>query len=107
MRVKDITETQINGAVAYADDKVDKSLYNFLFFLDMEYKYYCTDLVSRAYQDVMVPESEQTNYSKALNDDGFITSVNDIVLSEQTYITFYVEIIDEIVHIYYLEDVEG
>lgn len=107
MRVKDISESQINGAVAYADDKVDKSLYNFLFFLDMEYKYYCTDLVSRAYQDVMVPEDEQKNYSKALNDDGFITSVNDIILSEQTYISFYVEIIDDIVHIYYLEDVEG
>jgi uncharacterized protein YycO len=107
IRVKDITEEQIDGAVAYADDKVDKSLYNFLFFLDMEYKYYCTDLVSRAYQDVMVPESEQTNYSKSLNDDGFITSVNDIILSEETYIAFYVEIIDDIVHIYYLEDVEG
>lgn len=107
VRVKDITEEQIDGAVAYADDKVDKSLYNFLFFLDMEYKYYCTDLVSRAYQDVMVPESEQTNYSKSLNDDGFITSVNDIILSEETYIAFYVEIIDDIVHIYYLEDVEG
>ena len=107
VRVKDLTEDQITGAVAYADDKVDKSLYNFLFALDMEYKYYCTDLVSRAYQDVMVPESEQTNFAKTLNDDGFITSVNDIILSEQTYIAFYVEIIDEVVHIYYLEDVEG
>jgi uncharacterized protein YycO len=107
VRVKDITEEQYNGAVAYADQLVGKNLYNFLFFLDMEYKYYCTDLVSRAYQDVMVPEDEQTNYAKALNDDGFITSVNDIILSEETYIAFYVEVIDEIVHIYYLEDVEG
>ncbi|AUD63959.1 hypothetical protein BK010_10305 [Tenericutes bacterium MO-XQ] len=107
VRVKDVTEEQYNGAVAYADQLVDKNLYNFLFFLDMEYKYYCTDLVSRAYQDVMVPEDEQTNYSKALNDDGFITSVNDIILSEETYIAFYIEVIDEIVHIYYLEDVEG
>lgn len=107
MRVKNITESQIDGAITYAEDQVGKSLYNFLFFLDMEYKYYCTDLVSRAYQDVMVPEGEQTNYSKSLNDDGFITSVNDIVLSEETYLSFYVEIIDEVVYIYYLEDVEG
>ena len=107
IRVKDITESQINDAVAYADNQVDKSLYNFLFAADMEYKYYCTDLVARAYQDVMIPESEQSNYSKALNDDGFITSVNDIILSEQTYISFYVEVVDEIVHIYYLEDLEG
>lgn len=107
VRVKDITEEQINGAVAYADDKVDKSLYNFLFFLDMNYKFYCTDLVSRAYQDVMVPKEEQKNYAKALNDDRFITSVNDIVLSDETYIAFYFEVIDDVVHIYYLEDMEG
>lgn len=107
VRVKNMTTEQINGAVAYADDKVDKSLYNFLFFLDMDYKFYCTDLVSRAYQDVMVPKEDQKNYSKALNDDRFITSVNDIVLSDETYIAFYFEVIDDIVHIYYLEDVEG
>lgn len=107
VRVKDITEEQINGAVEYADDKVDKSLYNFLFFLDMNYKFYCTDLVSRAYQDVMVPKEEQKNYAKALNDDRFITSVNDIVLSDETYIAFYFEVIDDVVHIYYLEDMEG
>ena len=107
VRVKNVTEEQFNGAVQYADQLVGENLYNFLFFLDMEYKYYCTDLVSRAYQDVMVPENEQANYAKALNDDGFITSVNDIILSEETYIAFYVEIIDEVVHIYYLEDVEG
>jgi uncharacterized protein YycO len=104
VRVKNVSEEQIQGAVDYADDKVDVNLYNFLFFLDMSYKYYCTDLVSRAYQDVMVEEDQQTNYAKALNDDGFITSVNDIVLSRETYMIFYVEIIDEIVHIYYLED---
>jgi uncharacterized protein YycO len=103
-RVKDIDLEQIQGAVDFAVDKVDKNLYNFLFFLDMSYKYYCTDLVSRAYQDVMVAPEQQTNYAKALNDDGFITSVNDIVLSRETYMIFYVEIIDEIVNIYYLED---
>ncbi|BCR36873.1 YiiX/YebB-like N1pC/P60 family cysteine hydrolase [Mariniplasma anaerobium] len=104
VRVKDVDSEQIQGAIDFADDKVDVNLYNFLFFLDMSYKYYCTDLVSRAYQDVMVEPEEQTNYAKALNDDGFITSVNDIVLSRETYMIFYVEIIDEIVNIYYLED---
>lgn len=107
LRVKDITEEQINGAIEYAEDKVNKNLYNFLFFLDMDYKYYCTDLVSRAYQHVMVPEEKQRNYSKALNDDRFITSVNDMILSRETYLAFYFEVIDDIVHIYYLEDMEG
>ncbi len=107
LRVKDISDEQLDGAIQYADDKVGKNLYNFLFFLDMKYKFYCTDLVSRAYQSVMVEESKQRNYSKALNDDRFITSVNDLILSDETYITFYAEIIDDIWHIYYLEDLEG
>jgi len=107
LRVKNITSEQIDGAVNYAQSKVDKNLYNFLFFLDMEYKFYCTDLVSRAYQSVMVEESKQRLYSRALNDDRFITSVNDIILSKETYMIFYVEVIDDIWHIYYLEDMEG
>lgn len=106
LRVKHITEDQIDGAVDYAYDKYEnKAIYNFLFFLNMKYKYYCTDLVSRAYQSVMVDEKDQRSYARALNDDGFITSVNDLILSRETYITFYVEIIDDILHIYYLEDV--
>lgn len=105
LRVKDIASEQIDGAVAYAEEKIDKNLYNFLFFLDMKYKFYCTDLVSRAYQSVMVEEGRQRNYSRALNDDRFITSVNDLILSKETYMIFYVEIIDDVWHIYYLEDV--
>jgi hypothetical protein len=105
LRVKNVTEDQIDGAVEFGMDQVNnQSLYNFLIFLDMKYKFGCTDLISRAYQHVLVEEDMQRNYSKALNDDGFITSVHDIILSRQTYIAFYVEVIDEIVHIYYLED---
>jgi hypothetical protein len=107
LRVKNVTQDQIDGAVSYAEDKLGTALYNFLFFLDMKYKFYCTDLVSRAYQSVMVDEKDQRQYSKALNDDRFITSVNDMILSDDTYIMFYVEVIDDIWHIYYLEDLEG
>ena len=106
VRVKNIDEESIDKALDYALDKVDKNLYNFLFFLDMKYKFYCTDLISRAYQDVMVEKDKQSVYARSLNDDGFITSVNDIIISKDTYIAFYVEIINDIVHIYYLEDVE-
>jgi hypothetical protein len=104
LRVKNVTPEQIDGAVSYANDQVGTALYNYLFGFDMEYKYYCTDLVSRAYQHVLVEENKQKNYARALNDDLFITSVNDMILSKDTYIIFYVEIIDEIVHIYHLED---
>ncbi len=106
LRVKGITDEQLDGVVEYAANLSDKALYNFLFFLDMEYKYYCTDLVSRAYQSVMVEPEKQRNYARALNDDRFITSVNDLILSDETYMTVYVEVIDDVWHIYYLEDVE-
>lgn len=105
LRVKNITQEQIDGAVDYGMDKVDQNLYNFLIFMDMRYKFGCTDLVSRAYQDVLVEPERQRNYAQALNDDGFITSVHDIILSNETYIVSYVEVIDEVVHIYYLEDI--
>jgi hypothetical protein len=105
LRVKYATDEIIDGAVNYAVEQYEnRAIYNFLFFLNMKYKYYCTDLVSRAYQSVMVEPERQRSYARALNDDGFITSVNDMILSRETYITFYVEIIDNVLHIYYLED---
>ncbi len=105
LRVKNITNEQRQGAVAYAKNTYEqKKLYNYTFFLDLSYKYYCTDLISRAYQSVMVPEERQQNYATVLN-DRFITSVNDLIISEDTYIAAYVKIEGNIVHIYQLEDV--
>lgn len=104
LRARDVTAEQIDTAVAYADDKVDKALYNFTYFFNTRYKYGCTDLVSRAYQAALVEPERQRNYSRALNDDRFITTINDIILSKDTYMTVYVEVIDDVFHIYYLED---
>ncbi len=105
VRVKNITDEQLQGLNDFGDSIKDQALYNYLFFLDMKNKYYCTDLVSRAYQAVMVEDYKQKQYSSVLNDDGFITSVNDMILSNDTYISVYVEIIDDVVHIYHLEDI--
>jgi len=105
LRARDVTTEQIDAAVAYADDKVDKALYNFTYFFNTKYKFGCTDLVSRAYQDALVEPERQRDYSRALNDDRFITTINDIILSKDTYMTVYVEVIDDVFHIYYLEDV--
>ena len=105
LRVKNITEDQINSAVSYAEEQFNKkALYNFLFIFDKEKKFYCTDLVSRAYQSALLDIRDQNAFSRSLNDDRFITTVNDIVLSKDTYISIYVEIIDNIPHIYYLEN---
>lgn len=107
LRVKNLTEEQRLGAVAFAKNLYDmKTLYNYTFFLDVQYKYYCTDMISRAYQDVMVPTHRQRGYAQVLN-DRFITSVNDLINSKDTYLTSYIKIENNVVSIYYLEDIEG
>lgn len=116
---KDIKNEIIETAIDISKEKYDnEALYNFLFFLNMQKKYYCTDLVSRVYDEAYTriytddKEYKSKGYAKRLNDDGFITSVNDLILSKDTYIHFYVEINEETVdnkkmiieNYYYLED---
>lgn len=106
LRVSGITELDRKEAVEYAKNVYEQGyLYNYLYFLDMAYKFYCTDIISRAYQSAIVPDEMSRQYATVLN-DRFITSVNDLIVDEQTYITVYVEIIDHVVHVYYLEDIE-
>ena len=85
LRIKDIDDELINEMIVSAEEKIDNNrLYNFLFFLNMKYKYYCTDFVSRSYEDAYnrikneKSEYRSNGYAKNLNDDGFITSVNDL-----------------------------
>lgn len=102
-KVEDIKQLDsiINASVDFAEDKVDKALYNYLFAFDTKYKFYCSDLVSRAYQSIN--NDLNTNYN--LNQDGFVTTVGDILLSDDVYITIYHETIKNEIHIYYLEDI--
>lgn len=107
LRVKNTTDEMRAGAVDFARRTyTGERLYNYTFFLDMTYKFYCTDLISRAYQDVLIPKDQQQNYSMVLN-DRFITSVNDLINDEETYISSYVYIEGNVVNIYYLENVES
>jgi hypothetical protein len=106
LRVKNISTEQRLGAISYANEMYEKErLYNYTFFLNMRYKYYCTDLISRAYQSVMVETNKQREYATVLN-DRFITSVNDLIISEDTYIAAYVKIEGSVVNIYYLKNIE-
>src|SRR5690606_1595742 len=97
-------QDDIDQAVGYVEDKVDRGLYNYLFIFDTEYKFYCTDLVTRAYSSVTSVNGESYNLDK----DGFIPSDYDILLSDDVYITIYKEtIFDEdgsfTIHVYYLD----
>lgn len=99
----DTRDEAIDIAVDYAKDKVGKGLYNYLFLVDTKYKYYCTDLVTRAFHQINV--ELDTDYN--LDPDGFYPSMFDILLSDDVYITIYKETKKDGIHVYYLEDVEG
>lgn len=110
-------EEAVNTGIKLAEDEM---LYNFLFFLNMKNKYYCSDLMSRVYEDAFEKvangkeDYRSKGYGKKMNDDNFITSIQDLILSKDTLLTFYVEIKEEkrngnkviVKNIYYLEDVQ-
>ena len=94
-------DSDIDQAVSFAQDKVNRGLYNYLFIFDTKDKFYCTDLVTRAYASI----NEVNGRSYSLDDDGFIPSIYDMLLSEDSYLTLYKETKADGIHIYYLEDV--
>lgn len=117
LRIKGMDSEMADALITSANEKIEeKRLYNFLFFLNMKNKYYCTDFVSRSYSDAHHrvikndPDYRNKGYATKLNDDGFITSVNDLILSKDTYIAFYFELTEEdgviVENYYYLEDIE-
>lgn len=78
--------------------------YNYLFWLDTKEKYYCSDFVVRVYESVL---DENGKKIVNLNNDGFIVSINDIILSQDIYISYYFEVDKNgVEHIYYLKYVE-
>lgn len=105
LRVKNINEEKLNQTLVYANEHLEnRSLYNFLFITDMKKKFYCTDFISRSYRYGFDTSSSDNKFPKMLNDNGFVTTVNDLILSKNTYIAAYVENRNGTRHIYYLED---
>lgn len=66
--------------------------YNKTFIFNTKNKYYCTDLISRAWDKVGIH----------LNYDGFYCSVQDIICSDETYISFYKMYKNNVSYYYYL-----
>ena len=68
--------------------------YNYSFLFDTDNKSYCSDLVAKAFEPVGVN----------LNKDGFTTSIYDLLISGETYITYYRYFDnDGVEYVYYLE----
>lgn len=85
------TEEIRKNAFHYMVDRIGCK-YNTAFIFGTKHKYYCSDLISRAYK------SQGIN----LNYDGFYTSVLDLVCSPYTYISFYKEFKNNVNYYYYL-----
>ena len=91
LRVK-MTEEEKKIVISDAISQVGDN-YNFSFIFDTVNKKYCTDIIVNSFKKI----------GKNLNKDEFATSVYDLIVSSDTYISYY-HYFDEnhVKHIYYL-----
>lgn len=94
LRVKNIDD-DIKNKICSELIELDGKEYNYLLPFYIKNKYYCTDLISRA----LIKEDINVNY------DYFYTTGNDIIISNNTYLIFICERIEEgYFNIYYLSE---
>lgn len=94
LRIKNIDELTKKN-ICNNVKKLEGKQYNYLLPFYSKNKYYCTDLISR----VLKEENIRINY------DGFYTTGNDIIISNQTYLIFLCERIEDgYFKIYYLSE---
>lgn len=86
------TEEQRKRVIADAM-AFDGDPYNYAFIWDTKKKTYCSDLINKIYSKL----------GFNLNKDGFTTSVYDLVVSNETYLSYYHYVdYDGVRHVYYL-----
>lgn len=90
LRVK-MTDREKTEVLSYAQTIVGDP-YNYSFLFDTTNKSYCSDLVSKSFKKI----------NKNLNKDSFSTTIQDLVISDETYITFYQYFENDVRYIYYL-----
>ena len=102
LRVKGITSDEIKEVNEFMNHVVDiEAQYNFFFVFRTQNRYYCTDLISRGFDTITYSNGNQ-KYN--LNSDLVVTTVNDLILSDDTYISFYVRTDkNNVKHIYFIE----
>lgn len=91
LRVK-TTEEKRREAFHYMANQIGKK-YNYSFVFNRNKTFYCSDIVSRAYARV----------GHNLNYDGFYVSIQDLICSPDTYISFYKKTSKGINYYYYIE----
>ena len=92
LRVKNTTSEDREKIVSEARSKIGLE-YNMNFFVSHPNKYYCTDLITRIYEQ----------YGYDINYDGFFSIGNDMILSKNTYLIFYIDrVSSDKFNLYYL-----
>ncbi len=81
LKVKNTTLQQRNKAMLKAQSYLGQP-YNYSFLFNTANSHYCSDLISKVYEVI----------NKDLNEDGFVTTPQDIVVSKDTQIFLYKEI---------------
>lgn len=101
LRLKGITQADIDNTLLFLEDLDNRKVqYNFWFVLNTKDRYYCTDMVSRAFESLQTADGKQ-KYN--LNRDLVAVTVNDLVLSKDTYISYYVTTDKkDVKHVYYI-----
>ena len=95
LRVKEMSEADYVNLDLYLRAQIGKK-YNYFYFFNTQNHFYCTDLISRAYAAL------EKNYN--LNQNKGIVTVQDLVISDDTYIFMLKESNkDGTFNVYYLE----
>lgn len=94
LRIKGFSKQNYFDVLNRAKDEIGKK-YNYTFIVNTKNSYYCTDFVSR-----IIYSATGINLN-----DGFVSTCNDIILSDDVYMFYYQEKDENgINHIYYLDN---
>ena len=91
LRLK-IDDDKIKSVFEEMTKQLDKK-YNNTFIFNTKNTYYCSDLITRSFE----------KFGYDINYDGFYSSIQDIICSDLTYISFYKKYSKGITYYYYLE----
>ncbi len=102
LRVKRLDQDEISLVTDFMKDLVDREVqYNFQFIINRKDRYYCTDMMNRSYETIINNNSFK---NIDLNGDMVATTVNDLILSKDVYIAYYVKTSNNgVKQVYYID----
>lgn len=101
VRVKGISQEEIQQVNDFMQNLVDiQAQYNFQFIFNTRNRYYCTDMMTRGISTI-INNNGRIKYN--LNQDGVAVTSNDLILSKDVYISYYVRTDrNNVKHVYYI-----